>query len=619
MLFAPARAGSARRAATLVAVALLLVLPAPALAEDEDVSGPGAGYRVLDVVTDAQRDAIARTGAAIEVTEPESLIVTAAPAEIARVEALGFETVPLPADAEFQSHPDVAGDGILAAAAAADFPAGHEGYHTIPEANAEILARAQAHPAIVRRFSIGQSYQGRSIQAVKVSDNVTVDEDEPEVMFDGLTHAREHMSLEMTLAIYRWLVDGYGSNSQITRLVNTREIWIVFAVNPDGAEYDIQGGSYRGWRKNRQPNPGSSYIGTDLNRNYDWHWGCCRGSETFPGSNLYRGPSAFSAPETRHMRDFVRSRVVNGRQQIKASISFHTSGRLVMWSYGYTYTDVPPDMTQLDHDVQAAIGRRMAASNGYKPEQGSDLYISSGTFRDWAYGEQRIYAYTFELTTGSYPDDSTIASETGRNRTAVLHLLERAACPQAELGLADVYCGAFWDDLEIARGWRIDPNGTDTATGGAWQRGIPQATSSSGVKQIGRASTGRAAFVTAASAGASASANDLDGGVTTVQSPLFRLPGGTAPRVRFDYSFAHSSTSSSDDYFRVRIVSGSQSAVLFQERGAANDDDGAWARASVQIPAAFAGTSARLVFEAADRGTASLVEAMFDEVAVMRP
>ena len=106
---------------------------------------------------------------------------------------------------------------------------------------AEIQATQAAHPNIVKLSSIGKSYEGRTLWVAKVSDNVAVDEPEPEVMFDGLHHAREHLSLEQTLAILRWLTQGYGTDARITGLVNTREIWIVFAVNPDGAQYDLDG------------------------------------------------------------------------------------------------------------------------------------------------------------------------------------------------------------------------------------------------------------------------------------------------------------------------------------------------------------------------------------------
>src|SRR6185295_3269745 len=111
--------------------------------------------------------------------------------------------------------------GTASVAAATEFPAGRTGYHSYTEMAAEVAAVAAAHPAIVSRFSIGKSYQGRPLWAVKVSDNVSVDEAEPEVMFDGTHHADEHMATEMTLRIFHWLVDGYGTDPRITSIVNS--------------------------------------------------------------------------------------------------------------------------------------------------------------------------------------------------------------------------------------------------------------------------------------------------------------------------------------------------------------------------------------------------------------
>jgi hypothetical protein len=262
------------------------------------------------------------------------------------------------------------------------------------------------------------------------------------VLFDGLHHGDEHMSQEMTLAILRWLVTGYGSDATITRLVDSREIWIVFGMNPDGAAYDIADRSWHHWRKNRQPTPGSSSIGTDLNRNYDYRWGCCGGSSATPSSSRFRGSSAFSSPETRALRDFVDSRVVAGRQQIRAGISFHTTGRLVMWPYGYTLKDLPPDMAAKDLRAFVAMGKAMAASNGYTPQQASDLYISSGTSRDWLYGRHRIFSFTFEMSPNgvAYPADEAIPTETGPNRAAVLYLIDLADCPYRSIGWSAASC-----------------------------------------------------------------------------------------------------------------------------------------------------------------------------------
>ena len=87
---------------------------------------------------------------------------------------------------------------------------------------------------------------------------------------------------------------------------------------------------------------GSSAVGTDLNRNWSYQWGCCGGSSGTFSSETYRGASAFSAPETQRVRDFVNSRVVGGAQQIKAHIDFHTYSELVLWPYGYTTANTAP-------------------------------------------------------------------------------------------------------------------------------------------------------------------------------------------------------------------------------------------------------------------------------------
>ncbi len=270
--------------------------------------------------------------------------------------------------------------------AAADFPAKDSKYHSYAEMVAVLQATQTAHPDIVQMFSIGKSYLGREMWAVKVSDNVATDEPEPEVLFDSLHHAREHLSLEQNLALLRWLTNDYGTNTQITNIVNTREIWIVFAVNPDGAEFDLTGDPYREWRKNRQPNAGSTHRGTDLNRNYGYKFGCCGGSSGNKASATYRGKAAFSAPETRAMRDFMLSRRIGGVQQIKTAITFHTAGEQILWPYGYTKKDVPSDMTVDDHAALAAMGKKMAKLNGYHPMQSSGLYITDGDEIDWAYG-----------------------------------------------------------------------------------------------------------------------------------------------------------------------------------------------------------------------------------------
>jgi hypothetical protein len=250
----------------------------------------------------------------------------------------------------------------------------------------------------------------------------------------------------MALYIIRQLTSKYATDPRIKGIVDSREVWIVPNVNPDGSEYDIAGGQYRAWRKNRQPNPGSDSVGTDLNRNWGYRWGCCHGSSGLFGDETFRGATAFSAPETQAVRDFVLSRVIGGVQQIRAAIDFHSFSSLVLWPFGQTRADVTAGMTRDDNATFAALGTSMARSNHYIPEQSSDLYITDGALDDWLWGDNGVFAYTFEMypfagtAPGFYPPDEQIGRETRRNREAVLLLLEHAACPYAAIGKAAQHC-----------------------------------------------------------------------------------------------------------------------------------------------------------------------------------
>ncbi len=417
--------------AAVVAVSLL-GLTTPSAASPPDLNDQTPVYIVRGVFDVQTRSAIAATGALILEVGHDYLLVEATPQEVKAIEKLGLSiSQPTPAEAV-----------TLA------FPPADSNYHDYAEMAAEIQQAASDHPAIFSLFSLGVSYEGRTIWAGKISDNVGMDEDEPEVLFTHHQHAREHLTVEQALYTLAILTDEYGATQQITDLVNSREIWMVFDMNPDGGEYDIATGTYRSWRKNRQPNAGSSYVGTDLNRNWGYRWGCCGGSSGSTSSETYRGSAAFSAPETAVVRDFVNSRVVNDKQQITVAIDFHTYSELILWPYGYTFTDVPADMTLDDHDVLVAMGQAMAATNGYTPEQASDLYITDGTINDWLYGVHRILNYTFEMYPktsaqgGFYPPDEVIPAETARNRDAILYLLEQADCAYDVIGKGAQYCAA---------------------------------------------------------------------------------------------------------------------------------------------------------------------------------
>lgn len=395
-------------------------------------------YEIAGQTGREARTRLAATGVSVDEARDHSVVVSADGAQARQLRALGYRLEQLPAPpARLAGEPPTT----------LDFPPADSGYHNYAEMTAEIDRIIGEQPDLVSKQVIGTSHEGRDIVAVKISDNVSADEDEPEVLFTHHQHAREHLTVEMALYLMGEFADGYGTDQRITDVVDGREIWIVPDLNPDGGEYDIATGAYRSWRKNRQPNSGSSAVGTDLNRNWDYQWGCCGGSSGSPSSDTYRGSAGESAPEVKVVADFARSRVVGGEQQITAGIDFHMYSELVLWPYGYTYDDTAPGLTQDDRDAFAAVGEKMAASNGYTPQQSSDLYITDGSINDWLWADQKVFSYTFEMYPGSaggggfYPPDEVIERETSRNRDAVLQLLENADCMYRSIGKEGEYCG----------------------------------------------------------------------------------------------------------------------------------------------------------------------------------
>ncbi|MFG2085319.1 M14 family metallopeptidase [Spirillospora sp. NPDC048824] len=421
-----------RRLCSLLTVpsALALVLAGPAAPSAASAPGPAETarqYVVTGPATVQQRSQVARTGAAIDDVRTSGLKVTAIPSEVRAIQRLGFtvEAAPSPAPAPAPTRAATS-------------------YHTFAEMRQEVDSVVAAHPQIARRFVAGTSYQGRDIVGVKISDNVAADENEPEVLIIANIHARERLTAEQALDYIGQLTDNYGTDGRITDLVNEREIWIMPMVNPDGQVYDMTSdtSSGRWWRKNRQPN--SRSVGTDLNRNFAYRWGCCGGSSGNGSSQTYRGTGPESAPETEVLADFVRSRVVGGKQQIGMFLDIHSEAELVLWPFGYTYDNtVPGSMSADEEAAHRTIGRELAGTNGFVPQQSSDLYITDGTTIDWTWGEYRIFSYTFELGGGSfYPPPSAIDREVARSREALLRLTDYADCPYRAIGKESQYCAA---------------------------------------------------------------------------------------------------------------------------------------------------------------------------------
>lgn len=407
----------------LLAAASLL-LPAVAATAAPPPPEPPVPYRVMDADTPQERTTVSRTGVDVLGRGFSGLEVRATPGQADRLRGIGFGLLPLV--------PDPPVPPVLAQPG--QFPPGFAEYHTYDELTAELAEIAAAKPGTVALSSYGTSFEGRPLPLVKISDAVRTDADEPEVLFTCSQHGREHLAVEMCLHI----VERFAANPA---LVADREVWVMPMVNPDGSEFDIATGTFALWRKNRQPNLDSLAIGTDLNRNWGTQWGCCDGSSADPDAEDFRGIGPFSAPETAQLRDWVDSRVIGGRQQITAHIDWHTFSELVLWPYGYTLDDTAPG---LDADAAAtfrALGEAMAATNGYTPQQTSDLYVTDGSIDDWMWAAHGIWGFTFEMYPrsqqqgGFYPTDDVIAREVTRNDAAVDLLLKVADCVPQTAGL----------------------------------------------------------------------------------------------------------------------------------------------------------------------------------------
>jgi len=301
------------------------------------------------------------------------------------------------------------------------------GYPTMEEAYDSLDLLNSTYPHIVsQKDSIGYTIEGRPIYMVKISDNVSNDEDEPELFINGLIHAREPGALLFNLYYMRYLCANYGTDPLVTELVDEREFFFVPLINPDGYEYnrltDPNGGGM--WRKNRKNNGGS--YGVDLNRNWGYQWGYDdEGSSPYGSDETYRGTAPFSEPETESMRQFINSR------NFVASLNYHSYGGYLLYPYGYE------DIFAEEIDLFRAWADSMLFDNNYAGGTAWQLlYNTNGDACDWGYGEYeekpRIYSFVVEIGTGNdgfWPPEYRIPEHNEENLGLALVFSQLAGNP----------------------------------------------------------------------------------------------------------------------------------------------------------------------------------------------
>jgi len=330
-------------------------------------------------------------------------------------------------------------------------------YHDSWEIEAELDLISARHPSITKKLSLGTTWEGRNITALRVSDNPDEEEpDEPSILIMGAHHAYELPSAEVPMYILEFLVDNYATNRSVRTLVDSSDIWFVPLVNPDGHEYALQ--QDLNWRKNRRPidadgDGTADGYGVDLNRNYGHLWGM-QGVSHDPTSQIYCGPSAFSENETQAIRWLAQN------QSFEISISYHTYGEQVMYPWGNGIDTVHPE-----RDVLAAIADDLAERTGYTPMESKDLYYTTGDSDDWLYSDISTLPFTIELGTQRNVPAAELEALCLRNLDAALYAIEIAAEPEKAL-LPDwtfmVYMSAD-ADIGLANEALVDINEMEVA------------------------------------------------------------------------------------------------------------------------------------------------------------
>ncbi|MCX7878700.1 MAG: M14 family zinc carboxypeptidase [Ignavibacteria bacterium] len=281
------------------------------------------------------------------------------------------------------------------------------GYYTFSEVVQKLDSMRLLYPNLITaKQNIGTSVEGRTIWAVKISDNPDINESatEPAVYFDALHHAREPQSMASLMYFMYWILENYNTNPEAKYLADNREIFCVPVVNPDGYVYNQTTNPNGGgmWRKNRRNN--GSCFGVDLNRNYDYGWGNNNGSSGDPCSETYRGPSPASEPETQAIKNFCN------QIQPKIAFSVHSVAGRYLNPYGY-------NDTAISYEIYSDFSSEFAAGNDYTYGTVFEMlnYYSSGTTRDWLHS-RGCYAWTPEVGgSGFWPAISEIIPVASEN------------------------------------------------------------------------------------------------------------------------------------------------------------------------------------------------------------
>ena len=286
------------------------------------------------------------------------------------------------------------------------------GYLTYAQMVAELDELKTMYPNLITtKASIGTSAEGRDVWMVKISDNPDTDDAAEEgVFYGGLYHAREPISMINLIYFMQYILSQYGTNPEITCLINSRELYFAPCINPDGYVYNQttnpNGGGY--WRKNRRNN-GNGTFGVDLNRNFSFNWGFDNtGSSPITSAEDYRGISAASEPEIAAVQNFISA------NQLSIALNNHTYGKKVILPFTF-------DGSQTSNETHYnSLGGMLTFENGFQYGKQFQMlgYTANGTADDWMYGDRGLYSFTVETShdsDGFWPVQSKIIPTCEKN------------------------------------------------------------------------------------------------------------------------------------------------------------------------------------------------------------
>ena len=348
------------------------------------------------------------------------------------LEGFGFKIAPAPAYVKRRNKQI---DGYLqqlrspvSSVQAADTIPNYPCYETVEGTYAKAAALAQAKPNLAQWLDIGDSFnkanssdglavqnEGYDLRVLKITNSATTGE-KPILFIHSAMHAREYATAGLTLRFAEHLVNGYGSDADVSWVLDNHEVHILFHMNPDGRKMAETGLLWRKNTNNQYCSNDSQGKGADLNRNFTLFWNSTpNGSSGNECSDTFRGPEPASEPETKAVEAYVRSLFEDKRGPSESDaapldttgmhLDIHSYSELILWPWGHTSTPAP------NEKELTTLGRKLASYNGYRPMQGVGLYPTDGTSDDVSYGELGIAAFTYELGTDFFQGCSVFENE----------------------------------------------------------------------------------------------------------------------------------------------------------------------------------------------------------------